>query len=317
MMNFLSIRDVDDLEELLQEARHCKQHPFADVHLGKNKTLGLIFLNPSLRTRLSTQRAAYNLGMHVMVMNMGSEGWALEMEDGTVMEGDKSEHIREAAAVIGQYCDIIGLRSFPGLKDRTADYGEQVLGALVKYAKCPVINLESATLHPLQSLADVLTIEQYKRKARPKVVLTWAPHPKALPQSVPNSFAQWMNRMNYDFIIANPEGYDLAPEFTGKARILHDPEEAYRQADFIYAKNWSSYSSYGQILSRDPRWTVDAGKMRLTNNAYFMHCLPVRRNVVVTDEVIDSPNSIVIEEANNRTFAAQSVIKKLLISGRS
>lgn len=316
MKNFLSIHDVDDLGDLLQEARHCKMHPYADANHGKNKTLGLIFLNPSLRTRLSTQKAAQNLGMNVMVMNMGAEGWALEMQDGVIMDGDKSEHIREAAAVIAQYCDIIGLRSFPGLKDKNLDYAEPVLSAFVKHSGVPVVNLESATLHPLQSLADVLTIEQFKRKARPRVVLTWAPHPRALPQSVPNSFAQWIRRADCDFVIANPEGYDLDPEFAGDVPVIRDPEAAYRQADFIYAKNWSSTSSYGQILNRDPKWMVDSGKMQLTDNAYFMHCLPVRRNVVVSDSVIDSAASIVIEEANNRTWAAQAVLKKLLIAGR-
>ncbi len=312
MKNFLSVNDVQDVKALVDIAAEYKKHPLKDKSLGEGKTIGLIFMNPSLRTRLSTQKAARNLGMEVMVMNFSGEGWALETNDGVIMDGDKAEHIKEAAAVIGQYCDIIGLRSFPSLKDREKDYTEQILNAFVQYARVPMINMESATVHPLQSLADILTIETNKKTSRPKVVLTWAPHPRALPQSVGNSFAQWMNNMDYDFVIANPEGYDLSPEFTGGATILHNPEDAYEGADFIYAKNWSSYENYGQILCNDPKWMVDAKKMALTNNGMFMHCLPVRRNMIVSDEVIDSPQSIVIEEAGNREFAAQAVIKSLL-----
>ncbi len=312
MKNFLSVQDVDDVQGLIHLARDCKEYPLAYKLLGKNKTLGLIFMNPSLRTRLSTQKAAINLGMDVMAMNFNSDGWALETEDGIIMEGEKSEHIKEAAAVVGQYCDIIGLRSFPSLIDREKDYSEHILNAFVKYSGKPVINMESATLHPLQSLADMLTIEEQMPHLKPKVVLTWAPHPKTLPQSVPNSFAQWANKMKFNFVIANPEGYDLHPDFVGKAQVVHNPEEAYKNADFIYAKNWSSYEQYGKILLRDTRWTVDKAKMKLTKQAKFMHCLPVRRNVVVTDEVIDSENSIIIQQSNNRIFAAQAVLKEIL-----
>lgn len=315
MKHFLNVHDVADLKALVDEAFYCKQNPRADESLGKHKTLGLIFMNPSLRTRLSTQKAGINLGMDVMVMNFSGEGWALETEDGVIMNGDKAEHIREAAAVVGEYCDIIGLRSFPGLKDRELDYSDHVIRSFVKYAGVPIVNLESATVHPCQSLTDVMTIEETKNKARPKVVLAWAPHPRALPQSVPNSFSEWMNRTDYEFVIANPEGYDLSKEFTGNAKIVHNPDEAYEGADFIYAKNWSSYERYGEILSQDPNWMVDERKMKRTNNARFMHCLPVRRNVVVSDDVIDSENSIVIREAANREWAAQAVLKTILKHG--
>jgi N-succinyl-L-ornithine transcarbamylase len=299
---------------LVQEALLLKKQPFAENHLGKNKTLGLLFFNASLRTRLSTQKAAQNLGMQVMVMNVSQDGWALEMEEGVIMNGDKAEHVKEAAAVIGQYCDIVGVRSFPGLVDREKDYREEVIQKFVQYAGVPILSLESATRHPLQSLADLATIEEYKTKDKPKVVLTWAPHPRALPQAVPNSFAEWMNRADVDFVIAHPEGYALAEEFVGHARVTHNQHEAFEGADFIYAKNWSSYQQYGQILSQDSAWTVDAEKMALTNNAKFMHCLPVRRNMIVTDEVLDSPNSIVIQEAGNRVCAAQAVLKHMLLS---
>lgn len=312
MNNFLNIHDVDDIDALVQEALKCKQNPRADHGMGKNKTLGLIFMNPSLRTRLSTQKAGLNLGMDVMVMNFSGEGWALETEEAVIMNGDKAEHIKEAAAVVGEYCDVIGLRSFPSLKDREKDYSDHVINEFVKYAGVPIVNLESATVHPCQSLADIVTIEETKKVAKPKVVLTWAPHPRALPQSVGNSFAQWINKTDYEFVIANPEGYDLSKEYTGDARVVHDPDEAYEGADYIYAKNWSSYESYGQMLSQDMNWMVDERKMKLTNNAKFMHCLPVRRNVVVSDGVIDSKNSIVIQEAANREFAAQAVLKTLL-----
>lgn len=315
MKHFLNVHDVDDIDALVKEALYCKLNPRGDNALGKNKTLGLIFMNPSLRTRLSTQKAGINLGMDVMVMNFSGEGWALETEEGAIMNSDKAEHIKEAAAVVGQYCDIIGLRSFPSLKDKTLDYSDHVINEFVKYAGVPIVNLESATVHPCQSLADIVTIEETKKVTRPKVVLTWAPHPKALPQSVPNSFAEWLIRTDYEFVIANPEGYDLSKEFTGNAKVVHNPEEAYEGADYIYAKNWSSYENYGQILSQDPNWMVDERKMKLTNNAKFMHCLPVRRNVVVSDAVIDSPNSIVIQEAANREWAAQAVLKKILGRG--
>ncbi len=315
MKHFLNVHDVDDIQSLVKEALKCKLNPRAESSLGKNKTLGLIFMNPSLRTRLSTQKAGINLGMDVMVMNFTGEGWALEMEDGVIMNGDKAEHVKEAAAVVGQYCDIIGLRSFPTLKDKEQDYSDHVINQFAKYAGVPIINLESATVHPCQSLTDVMTIEETKKVKKPKVVLTWAPHPRALPQSVPNSFAEWMVRTDYEFVIANPEGYDLSKQFTGNAKVVHNPEEAYEGADYIYAKNWSSYENYGQILSHDPNWIVDERKMKLTNNAKFMHCLPVRRNVIVSDAVIDSPKSIVIQEAANREFAAQAVLRRLLQNG--
>ena len=315
MKHFLNIHDVKDINVLVQDALKCKQNPSADNKLGKSKTLGLIFMNPSLRTRLSTQKAGLNLGMDVMVMNFSGEGWALETEQRVIMNGDKAEHIKEAAAVVGEYCDIIGIRSFPSLKDRDLDYSERVINEFVKYAGVPIVNLESATVHPCQSLADIMTIEETRKVEKPKVVLTWAPHPRALPQSVGNSFAQWINRTDYEFVIANPEGYNLSQEFIGDAPVFHDPEEAYQGADYIYAKNWSSYENYGAILCQDMDWMVDERKMNLTNNARFMHCLPVRRNVVVSDQVIDSENSIVIQEAGNREFAAQAVIKQILSHG--
>jgi N-succinyl-L-ornithine transcarbamylase len=309
------VKDVPNLMVLVQEALLLKKQPFAESQLGRNKTLGLLFFNSSLRTRLSTQKAAQNLGMQVMVMNVSQDGWALEMEDGVVMNGDKAEHVKEAAAVIGQYCDIIGVRSFASLQNREKDYQEEVIQKFVQYAGVPILSLESATRHPLQSLADLVTIEELKTKNRPKVVLTWAPHPKALPQAVPNSFAEWMNRSeDIDFVITHPEGYELAEEFVGNARVTHNQQEAFEGADFIYAKNWSSYRQYGQILSKDPNWTVNAEKMALTDQAKFMHCLPVRRNMIVTDEVIDSPNSVVIRQAGNREFAAQAVLKHMLLN---
>lgn len=314
MQKFLSAADAEDVKTLIAEAMSCKNDPLDNKELGENKTLGLIFMNPSLRTRLSTQKAAINLGMHVMVMNFTGEGWALETQKGVIMDGGNAEHIREAAAVIAEYCDVIGLRSFPELKDQKQDYSEHVLKEFVKYAGVPVVNMESATVHPLQSLADLLTIEELKIREKPKVVLTWAPHPRALPQSVGNSFAQWVNRMDYEFIIANPEGFDLSPEFAGSAKVVHNPEEAYKNADFIYAKNWSSYEDYGKTFYPAEDWMVDEKKMRLTNNAKFMHCLPVRRNVVVSDGVIESDQSEVIREAGNRVFAAQAVLKCILNS---
>ncbi len=315
MKHFININNVEDVIGLVREAMACKASPKADQHLGKDKTLGLIFMNPSLRTRLSTQKAGVNLGMDVMVMNFSGEGWALETREGVVMDGNKAEHIKEAAAVVGQYCDIIGIRSFPSLKDREEDYTDHVIKAFVRHAGVPVVNLESATVHPCQSLADIMTIEETKKVERPRVVLTWAPHPRALPQSVANSFAEWVNRTDYELVIANPEGYDLAEQFIGRARVVHDPEEAYRGADYIYAKNWSSYEQYGKILTTDPAWMVDERKMKLTNDAKFMHCLPVRRNVVVSDAVIESENSLVIREAANREFAAQAVLKSILNHG--
>lgn len=313
MNHFLSVKEVYNLDVLVKNALLFKKTPFADKHLGKNRTIGLLFFNSSLRTRLSTQRAAQNLGMEVIVMNVGADSWQLEMEDGVIMNSDKAEHVKEAAAVVGQYCDIVGVRSFPSLIDREADYSEKVMSQFVKYTGRPIISLESATRHPLQSLTDLITINEYKTKARPKVVLTWAPHVKALPQCVPNSFSEWMNVADVDFVITHPEGYELAPEFSGNAKITHNQNEAFEGADFIYAKNWSSYTHYGQILNQDPAWMVTMDKMKLTDNAKFMHCLPVRRNVVVEDAVLDSDHSIVIPQAGNRVWAAQVVLKEMLM----
>lgn len=314
MRNFLSVKDAVDVQALVKEALLYKKTPYADKHLGKNRTMGLLFFNSSLRTRLSTQRAAQNLGLELIVMNVGQDSWGLEFEDGAIMNGNKAEHIKEAAPVVGQYCDIVGIRSFPGLVDREEDYSENVMNQFVKYTGRPILSLESATRHPLQSLADLITIEELKTKPRPKVVLTWAPHVKALPQAVPNSFAEWMNAADVDFVITHPEGYELAPEFVGNAKVTYNQEEAFKDADFIYAKNWSSYSQYGQILNQDPSWMVTMDKMNLTNNAKFMHCLPVRRNVVVEDAVLDSPNSVVVQQAGNRIWSAQVVIKQMLLS---
>lgn len=312
MRHFTSVKDVDDVPGLLAEAIKLKKDPWAHTELGKNKTLGLIFLNPSLRTRLSSQRAGQMLGMNTMVMNFDKEGWALETRDGVIMNGDAAEHVKEAAAVMGQYVDIIGIRSFPKLKDRDEDYADLILKQFKKHSGVPVISLESAVLHPCQSLADLLTIEELKTKQRPKVVLTWAPHVKNLPQAVPNSFAEWMNVADVDFVITHPEGYELAEQFAGNARVTHNQNEAFEGADFIYAKNWSSYTHYGQILSRDENWMITPEKMALTDSAKFMHCLPVRRNLVVRDEVLDGPNSVTIRQAGNRLWAAQAVLKKIL-----
>ncbi len=314
MQNFLSVKDAVDVQALVKEALLYKKTPYADKHLGRNRTMGLLFFNSSLRTRLSTQRAAQNLGLELMVMNVGQDSWGLEFEDGAIMDGNKAEHIKEAAPVIGQYCDIVGIRSFPGLTDREEDYSEKVISQFVKNTGRPIVSLESATRHPLQSLADLITIEELKTKPRPKVVLTWAPHVKALPQAVPNSFAEWMNAADVDFVITHPEGYELAPEFVGNAKVTHNQEEAFKDADFIYAKNWSSYTQYGQILNQDPSWMVTMEKMKLTNNAKFMHCLPVRRNIVVEDAVLDSPNSVVAQQAGNRVWSAQVVMKQILLS---
>ncbi|MHA8065468.1 N-acetylornithine carbamoyltransferase [Aquirufa sp. ROCK2-A2] len=314
MYNFTSVKDAYNLENLVKEALLMKKSPNSDRHMGKHKTMGLLFFNSSLRTRLSTQKAAQNLGMDVMVMNVGADSWQLEMNEGVIMNGDKAEHISEAAAVIGKYCDIVGVRSFPGLQNREEDYSEKVLNQFIKYTGRPIVSLESATRHPLQSLTDLITIEEYKKVDKPKVVLTWAPHVKALPQCVPNSFAEWMNMANVDFTIAHPKGYELAPEFSGKAKICYDPKDAFEGADFIYAKNWSSYEDYGKILNSDPAWMVTMEKMNLTNNAKFMHCLPVRRNVVVEDAVLDSEHSIVVQQAGNRVWAAQTVLKEILLS---
>jgi len=312
MKHFTSVNDIQDLDELLLLTKLIKSAPYTNKTLGENKTIGLLFFNPSLRTRLSTQKAATNLGMNTIVMNLSTDGWNLEFEDGAIMNGNKAEHVKEAAQVISQYCDIIGIRSFPSLTDKEKDEEEQVINSFKKYASVPVISLEGATEHPLQALADILTISEFKTKKKPKVVLTWAPHPKALPHAVPNSFAKMMQLTEVDFVITHPEGYELNPEVTGNSKIVHNQDEAFKDADFIYAKNWSNYNDYGQITSQDPSWTVTSEKMKLTNNAKFMHCLPVRRNQIVTDDVIDSENSIVIQQANNRTFAAQAILTKIL-----
>jgi N-succinyl-L-ornithine transcarbamylase len=312
MKSFFHVSDIGDLNAALAEAKEVKNNPFAWQNLGKNKTIMLIFFNSSLRTRLSSQKAAYNLGMNPIVLNIGKDSWQLETEMGVVMDGDKSEHLREAIPVIGSYCDIIGVRSFAGLTDKEFDYNETILSQFIEYSGRPVISLESATVHPCQAFADLITIDEYKQKARPKVVLTWAPHPRALPQAVPNSFAEWMNAADVDFVITNPEGYDLDPRFAGNAHIERDQMKALEGADFVYAKNWSSVEQYGQILNKDLSWTVSAKHMAVTNNAYFMHCLPVRRNMIVTDEVIDSPRSLVIPEAANRVVSAQVVMKRML-----
>ncbi|WP_462265473.1 N-acetylornithine carbamoyltransferase [Mucilaginibacter sp.] len=312
MKLFSSVHDVPDLNALVTEALACKQNPFAAQHLGKNKTLGLVFLNPSLRTRMSTQKAALNLGMNVMILNMDKEGWALELQDGATMNGSTVEHIREAAAVLGQYCDIIGIRSFPGLKNREEDYSEAVFNKFVKYCGVPVVSLESATRHPLQSLADLVTITELKTVARPKVVLTWAPHVKALPQAVPNSFAEWMCKADVDFTIAHPAGYELNESFTPGAAITHNQDEALQGADFIYVKNWSAYEPYGRVLPGNEDWMLTNGRLAVTHKAKVMHCLPVRRNVELADDILDGPASVVILEAANRVWAAQAVLKEML-----
>ena len=319
MKSFFHVSDIGDLGAALEEARQVKATPFAWKHLGQDKTIMLVFFNSSLRTRLSSQKAALNLGMNPIVLNIGSDSWKLETEMGVVMDGDKSEHLREAIPVMASYCDLIGVRSFAGLQDRAYDYGETVLRQFLEYSGKPVISLESATVHPCQAFADLITIEEYKEKKRPKVVLTWAPHPRALPQAVPNSFAEWMNAADVDFVITHPHGYELDPAFAGDARVEYDQMKALEGADFVYAKNWScpgvtDPAQYGQILSKDMGWTVDARHMAVTDNAFFMHCLPVRRNMIVSDEVIDSPRSLVIPEVANRAVSAQVVMKRMLES---
>ena len=312
MKNFTSVKDVTDIYSLVKEALELKKNPYAFKNKGINKTLGLIFLNPSLRTRLSTQKAAFNLGMNVMVMNMDKEGWALETQEGVVMNGSTVEHIKEAAAVIGQYCDIFGIRSFPSLKSKEEDYSEGILNKFIKYSGIPLVSLESATLHPLQSLADLITITEHTEKKKPKVVLTWAPHVKALPQAVPNSFAEWMCKSDVDFVITHPEGYELSDAFTKGAQIVHNQDKALKEADFVYVKNWSSFHDYGKILCNDPSWMMTNKKLSLTNNAKVMHCLPVRRAVELADEILDGRNSLIIQQAANRVFAAQAVLKKIM-----
>ena len=312
MKKFTSVKDVANIYDLVNDALVLKRNPLGYNEIGKNKTLGLIFLNPSLRTRLSTQKAAVNLGMDVMVMNIDKEGWALETRDGVIMDGTTVEHIREAAAVMGQYFDILGLRSFPNLKNREEDYSEDILQKFITYSGLPVISLETGTLHPLQSLTDLITIEELKTVKRPKVVLTWAPHVKALPQAVPNSFAEWMGAAEVDFVITHPEGYELDPAYTYGATITYNQDEALQHADFIYVKNWSSYHQYGQVLTQDPSWLLTNKRLEITNNARVMHCLPVRRDLELSSEILDGPSSLVIHQAANRVWAAQTVLKKML-----
>ena len=319
MNTFFNVEDLGNLQQALDEAKKVKTNRYAYQELGKNKTLLMIFFNNSLRTRLSTQKAATNLGMNVIVLDVNAGAWKLETERGVVMDGDKSEHLLEAIPVMASYCDIIAVRSFAGLVDREFDYAETIVQQFVRYSGRPVLAMETATVHPLQAFADLITIEEYKTKARPKVVLTWAPHCKALPQAVPNSFAQWMNAANVDFVITHPEGYELDPKFVGGARIEYNQKRAFAAADFIYAKNWScpgvkNAADYGKILSQEMSWTVDEEHMSWTDNAFFMHCLPVRRGLIVTDEVIESPKSIVIPEAANREISAEVVLKKMLES---
>ena len=314
MRHFTSVYDLPSLEVALNEAFLGKNNPFGFQHLGKNKTMVLMFFNSSLRTRLSTQKAAQNLGMNAIVLDVNQGAWKLETERGVIMDGDKPEHLLEAVPVIGSYADIIGVRSFASFESKEADYNEVILNQFIKYAGVPIVSMEAATRHPLQSFADLVTIEEYKKVKRPKVVLTWAPHPRALPQAVPNSFVEWMRAADYDLVVTHPEGYELAPEFMGDLKPEYDQMKAFEGADFIYAKNWASYSDYGKILSKDMNWTVSTRQMDITNEAKFMHCLPVRRNMIVTDDVIESPNSIVIPEAANRVVSAQAVLKMILES---
>lgn len=312
MQHFISPKDVPNINDLVQEGIRQKANSFQDQHLGKNKTIGLIFFNSSLRTRISTQKAALNLGMNPIVMNVGQDSWGLEMGDNVFMNGDKAEHIKEAAAVLGSYCDILAVRAFAGLTNREEDYKESVMEKFRAYAGVPIVNLESATRHPCQSLADLITIEEHKTKTRPKIVLTWLPHFKALPQAVGNSFAEWINFTDYELVITHPKGYELAPEFAGRGKIIYDQDEALSGADFVYGKNWSSYQQYGQVLTQDESWRMTTKKMTLTDNGKFMHCLPVRRGLKVEDAVLDSPQSLVIQQAANREWAAQAVLKSIL-----
>ena len=316
MRKLLMAQDLGDLNKAVQEALKIKKNRYAYKKLGENKTLLCVFFNNSLRTRLSTQKAGMNLGMNTMVLDVNQGAWKLETERGVVMDGDKSEHLLEAIPVMASFCDVIGVRSFARFENKEFDYQETILNQFIKYSGKPVFSMESATAHPLQAFADLITIEEYKKKERPKVVMTWAPHPRALPQAVPNSFADFMNEANVDFVITHPKGYELSEKFVRNAKVEYDQDKALEGADFVYAKNWSAYQdpNYGQILSKDMSWTVSTEKMALTNNAYFMHCLPVRRNMIVTDDVIESPQSLVIPEAANREISAETVIKRILES---
>lgn len=314
MKQFTTVNDIGDLGAAVAEALAIKKDRFAYKHLGTDKTLLMLFFNSSLRTRLSTQKAAINLGMNVIVLDVNQGAWKLETERGVIMDGDCPEHLLEAIPVMGCYCDIIGVRSFARFESKEDDYSEKILNQFIKYSGRPVFSMEAATRHPLQSFADLITIEEYKTKERPKVVLTWAPHPRALPQAVPNSFAEWMRAADYDFVITHPHGYELDEQFTAGVPIIYDQDEALRGADFVYAKNWAAYAdpNYGKVLSKDRSWTITTEKMALTDNAYFMHCLPVRRNMIVSDDVIESDRSIVIPEAANREISATVVLKRLL-----
>ena len=319
MRTFLNVEDLGDLNAALAEAQEIKRDRYRWQHLGKNKTLMLVFFNNSLRTRLSTQKAAMNLGMNVIVLDVNAGAWKLETERGVIMDGDKSEHLLEAIPVMGCYCDMIGVRSFAGLTDREYDYAETVIQQFIQYSGRPVFAMESATVHPLQAFADLITIEEHKTRPRPKVVLTWAPHCRSLPQAVPNSFAQWMLAADVELVITHPEGYELDPLFTGGTPVEYDQMRALEGADFVYAKNWScpgvtNPSDYGKIISKDMSWTIDAAHMAVTNDGKFMHCLPVRRGLIVSDDVIESPDSLVIPEAANREISAQTVIKRMLES---
>jgi N-succinyl-L-ornithine transcarbamylase len=314
MKNYTNVKDLGNLQEALKEALEIKKNRFAYKQTGENKTLLMVFFNSSLRTRLSTQKAGMNLGMNTMVLDINQGAWKLETERGVIMDGDKPEHILEAIPVMGCYCDVIGIRAFANFESKFYDYNETIINQFIQYSGKPVFSMEAATGHPLQAFADLITIEEFKKNERPKVVLSWAPHPKALPQAVPNSFADFMNEANVDFVITHPKGYELAEKFVRGARIEYDQMKAFEGADFIYAKNWAAYQdpNYGKILNTDRSWTVSSRHMAVTNNAFFMHCLPVRRNMIVTDEVIESPQSIVIPEAANREISAQLVIKRLL-----
>lgn len=316
MKTYTNVKDLGNLEQAVKEAIEIKKNRFGYKHLGQDKTLLMVFFNSSLRTRLSTQKAGMNLGMNTMVLDVNQGAWKLETERGVVMDGDKSEHLLEAIPVMGCYCDIIGVRAFAQFENKEDDYQEKILNQFIKYSGRPVFSMEAATSHPLQAFADLITIEEYKKTDCPKVVLTWAPHPKALPQAVPNSFADFMNEANVDFVITHPHGYELDSKFVRGAKVEYDQNKALEGADFVYAKNWAAYTdpNYGKILSKDRAWTVTSEKMALTNNAYFMHCLPVRRNMIVSDDVIESPQSIVISEAANREISAQTVIKRMLES---
>lgn len=321
MKQFISVRDVRDIDGLVKKALSYKANPLKDKELGRNKRIGCLFLNPSMRTRLSTQIAAQNLGMEPIIFNVGGEGWALEFEEEAIMSGNTVEHVKDAAPIFGKYFDILAIRTFPGLKNREDDYSELYIKQFIRYAGIPVVSLESATLHPLQSLTDIITINEWmiehpvKKKRKPKIVLTWAPHVKPLPQCVANSFSQWVTAWgNAEFVITHPEDYELSTEFTDGATITHNQDEALENADFVYVKNWSTFDDYGRVYCNDPEWMLTNEKLEMTNNARVMHCLPVRRNVELSDEILDGPNSLVTQEAGNRIWAAQTVLAEILKS---